>query len=206
MSEQRRYQRYILPSPVNAAIETDHWRYVGAIANISQSGMAIRVGWRMSTRREHVSRGTDAFGEYFAQGEINKMPGSIVRVSADKVTMQFGLSVGSKHLSQLVGEVASTVAWRQGVAYVEGRLGFDLRSDLIAAMGKRMRLDLSRVRSIDSAGVGLALLALERGATLGPCNPAIQPMLGVTQVCAQCGNCAAGLAYSRQSGQAPFAG
>ncbi|MBS1139162.1 MAG: hypothetical protein H6R13_615 [Proteobacteria bacterium] len=202
MSDQRKHQRYILPLQVNAAIETDHWRYVGAIANISRSGMAIRVSWHLSTRRERAAKGAQAFGEYAGLTGVNKMPGAIARADVDKVTMQFDSPVSPSDISQILGDKASTVAWRKEVAYVEGSLGFDLRGDFIAAMTKRMRLDMSRVSSIDSAGVGLALLALDRGATLGPCSPAIQPMLGITQVCARCGNCAAGMAYSRSAGHA----
>jgi hypothetical protein len=202
VSDQRKHQRYILPLQVSAAIETDHWRYVGTIANISRSGMAIRVSWRLSTRREGAAKGAQAIGEYAVLHGVSKMPGSIVRSDAGKVTMQFDSPVPPSDISQILGDTASTVAWRKQVAYVEGNLGFDLRGDFIAAMAKRMRLDMSRVKSIDSAGVGLALLALERGATLGPCSPAIQPMLGITQVCARCGNCAAGLAYARTAGQA----
>jgi hypothetical protein len=78
------------------------------------------------------------------------------------------------------------VEWVGNSAVVHGVLHAGLAGDVLRAVEQGKALDFRHVTTIDSSGIGLAMLATERGSGLTMCHEAIQPMLQLSGVCTRC--------------------
>lgn len=188
MFEQRKSPRYIVSRPVPVAVETDEQRYTGTLHNISSCGMSIRTERHLSVGPHLAAGGDAANGEIMLQNGLRKITGSFARVDANCVSMRFSSGLSAEDLSCLTEACSGTVLWKDGEAHVEGVLGFELRRDILSSAGRKMAINLSRVCRIDSAGIGLLLLAQERGSRIEHCSSEIRSLMHAVRLCAGCSN------------------
>lgn len=186
MVEQRKNPRYSVSSAVRVAVETDVQRYSGTLHNVSVCGMSIRAERHLSVGSVRPAKGDPVQGEIMFQNGLRKLSGSLVRVDSGCVSMQFSAKLSENELSCLTGGRAGAVRWKDGEAHVEGVLSFELRRDMLSSASKKMPINLSQVSRIDSAGIGLVLLAQERGSAVGRCSQKIHSIMQVARVCMAC--------------------
>lgn len=188
MFEQRKSPRYSGLPKVLVAVETDAQRYIGTLHNVSACGMSIRTQRYLSVGSSRASGGDKVCGEIMVHDELRKITGSLIRVDPDCVSMQFSSRLSDAELSRLTPGSAGTVIWKDDAAHIEGALNIDLRHDVLNSASQKIRINLSRVSRIDSSGIGLVLIALERGSKIEQCSSEIRPVMQMTRICSLCNN------------------
>ena len=76
-------------------------------------------------------------------------------------------------------------------AQIIGHLSPTLARDVVAPLnnGTLREVDLSQCLSIDSGGIGLMMIALDKGGRLHGCSPHIRPLMQTAYVCHRCASC-----------------
>lgn len=184
--EWRRYPRFRPGDEVSVAVETATARLVGRIRDISASGVCLDIAWGIAGNE--VSAGTAGAAEFMLggkPGDICKVAGRIARIDHTSAAFAFDRSLPEESLRQIV-PAGGAVEWIGNSAVVHGVLHAGLAGDVLRAVEQGKALDLRHVTTIDSSGIGLAMLATERGSGLTKCHSAIQPMLLLSGVCMRC--------------------
>lgn len=185
--EWRRYPRFRPARSVSVAVETAAGtRFVGQIRDISASGVCLEIAWRIG--HSSVQSGLAGQAEFVlddTSGNVFKVSGRLARMGHELAAFAFDRVLSSDVIRQIARE-AGAIEWDGLSAVVHGSLHPGLADDVLRAVENGKLLDLRHVSTIDSGGIGLAMLAIERGNGLIKCHAAIQPMLQIGGVCARC--------------------
>lgn len=115
--------------------------------------------------------------------------GTLARVETGRLGAQLDGVMDPSVFAELK-EGGFLLAMSEGRALIDGRLtGFAARHDVLELTRRRLTITPTYAHGIDSAGVALLLLALERGARLAGCSRPVAAIMEVAGACARCGSC-----------------
>lgn len=210
MGNQRQHPRFRPTRETEAGIEAGGRQYVGILLDVSLGGFLLRLDEEPC----HLSGGDPGRGEIWldgrrfqGQGRITHLhsrnQGVAVGFAFDRAEAGYRLEV-EPVLEHLIANRASgaiqmhDLSPAQGsdqapgiAAQIIGHLSPTLARDVVPHLnsGLLREVDLSQCLSIDSGGIGLMMLALDKGGCLRDCSPHIRPLMQTAYVCHRCASC-----------------
>lgn len=198
--DKRRYLRFRLPTPFVAGLRCGRVDIVGHLVELSQGG-----GRFLTTDPiRNIASGHAATCEFWVDGTLFQCACAITRIAHNHAGTTLGLSFAEAFLqgSAAFADVLERVATaryvgaikiasrggRPGCAGIIGHFSMDLAKDLLrlAAHNRINRIDLARCSSIDSGGIGLSRLAIERGISVEGCQRGVRDLMSTAGLCKNC--------------------
>lgn len=185
MREQRVDRRYKGVARHSAAFEGPSWRVMGQVADASRRGIGLNPMQSIG----RPSAGDPIRIEVALDGKLLVETGTLARVETGRLGAQLDGVMDPSVFAELK-EGGFSLAMSEGRALIDGRLtGFAARHDVLEFTRRRLTITPTYAHGIDSAGVALLLLALERGARLAGCSRPVAAIMEVAGACARCGSC-----------------
>lgn len=187
--DRRLWPRYRPALRVAVALEAAAWRVMGQLGNVSMSGLRLSREWGIDCAK--MTTNTPVTVEWLINGQLVKMPGRVVRVCADFVSVHFDYLLEQAVFQQLVLQSqACALQWMPDRVIVHGVLGPKIVSEVLAASKAKRHIDLRFVREMNGPGLGVSRLIIDRQGTLDRCHPDIQAALDYSGICSDCrGSC-----------------
>lgn len=188
--DRRLWPRYRPALRVAVALEAAAWRVMGQLGNVSMSGLRLSREWGIDCAK--MTTNTPVTVEWLIDGQLVKMPGRVVRVCADFVSVHFDYLLEQAVFQQLVLQSqACALQWMPDRVIVHGVLGYKIVSEILVANQAKRIVDLRFLRKMDGAGLGISRLIIDRQGTLDRCHPDIRATLDQGGICGDCqGRCA----------------
>lgn len=187
-----------MPGAFDAGVMVGNVDIAGGLYDLSRGGF----GFVTDARVERIADGAAAVGEFWIDGEMFQLPGTVSHLPASGRGGAVGFSFADEGLrnnrafNRLLDDIAEryrTGAIRidghgRGAAAVVGHFSTHLAKELLRLTGdKRIDgIDLSECISIDSGGIGLAMIAIERGVLVTGCRNAVNQLMATAGVCKRC--------------------
>lgn len=210
MGDKRQHPRFRPTQETEAGIEAGGQQYVGLLLDVSLGGFLLRL----EDEPRGLSSGDTACGEIWLDGHMFQGQGRITH----RHTRNHGVAVGFAFdrsqagyrmdlepvLQRLMenrkaGAIQIDAPPPQAathpagvVARIIGHLSPKLARDIFHPLnsGSLREVDLSQCLSIDSGGIGLMMIAQDKGGRLRNCSPHIRPLMETAYVCRRCEGCA----------------
>ena len=200
MRDKRRHPRYAIPGQNAAGMAIGQRDVIGTLFDISRGG--FRFVTFDSVADIHVGAG--GVGEFWVGGVMFQGVGKVSHVHATdrKATIGFSfvhdLSSKNKAFSALLSSICDQYntgttqigahGEEAGMAQVIGHFsGIQAKEIMRLAGAKRIRgIDLSRCNSVDSSGIGISMLASERGLVVRGCKDTVRRLMNTAGMCAKC--------------------
>ena len=210
MAEQRQHPRFRPTRETEASIEAGGRHYVGILLDVSLGGFLLRL----DEEPRRLSGGDSGSGEIWLDGRSYQGPGRVTHLHSRNqgVAVGFAFDRNEAGYRQTVAPALQRlIANRTGgaillrdhppapgsdlapgiAAQIIGHLSPTLARDVVAPLnsGTLREVDLSQCLSIDSSGIGLMMIALDKGGRLHGCSPHIRPLMQTAYVCHRCASC-----------------
>lgn len=188
--ERRMNPRFRVTTEIIAAIETEHARYAGQLVDISTGGFLLRVIWNLSSGKKQQEPGMQATGEFLVGDRLVKMEGALARIEKGQVGIRLAKPLLQSVIDEVVQGQSGAVQRINGHVRVVGAFNITVLHDVMRAVRAKKIIDLSGVTGIDSAGLGMASLALEREGVIEKCSFVIRGTMRMARICDSCqGTC-----------------
>lgn len=181
----RRFPRYLLCEKICAAIEAPGGRIIGTLQDISANGAALISQSEIGGVVRQDQAGEI---EFVVDGVLHKQRCRLVRVTAS--TKIYGVAFEGRLPSILLSRIIKTGTG--GIEVLGDTIRVDSRMCLrsggeILRMARKhgLKIDLSRVASIDGCAIGVAVNAAHESA-LARCHPNIRKVLHNQGLCRKC--------------------
>lgn len=185
MREKRLEQRYKGAQKYCVAIEGNSWRIMGHTSDMARRG----IGFKPSQIIGAPAIGERARVEIALPGKLLIQSGMLVRRNHETMGIRLNDTL-TEDVFSVASKDSYSFAVRGKQAWIDGPLdGFLARRDILQAAQSGLTVIARNVSQIDSAGVALLLIALERGAQLAHCSAPVAGIMRVTGACRVCGTC-----------------
>lgn len=210
MADLRQDPRFRPTRETEAGIEAGGHQCVGLLLDISLGGFLLRL----DEEPRRLSVGDPGYGEICFDGHCYQGRGRITHLHSRNQGVAVGFAFDrseAAYRQEMEPVLQRLIANRTGgaiqlrdhppapengqppgvAAQIIGHLSPTLARDMVPPLNRGLlrEVDLSQCLSIDSGGIGLMMIALDKGGRLRDCSPHIRPLMQTAYVCHRCASC-----------------